>query len=62
MYSGPRKISKSKYDDLQQLLKFIPKEYHQFYQSLSYIDDDSIKDYRLVACQSSDEESEDESN
>lgn len=45
---GIRKISKSKYNDLLQLLKHVPEKYHQFYQSLSYDDDNASKDFALA--------------
>lgn len=55
-----RKISKAKYDDLQSLLKFIPSEYHEFYNSLKYTDDEMLNDYALANRQSSDEEEYDD--
>lgn len=48
-------ISKSKYDDLQILLENIPTEYHNFYQTLNHVSDDSINDFGLVSRISSDE-------
>lgn len=65
-YSEPPSISKSKYDDLQQLIRHIdvPHEYrvmvNDFYQSLKYIDDNSIKDYALATWQSSNDNSDDD--
>lgn len=60
LYPNGCPISKSKYDDLQNLLEFVPVEYHNFYHSLNYVDDDSIKDYGLVSSVSSDESSDKE--
>lgn len=50
-------ISKSKYDDLQTIMKHIPETHHEYYRSLSFDQNDSNKtDYALVDHQSSDEE------
>lgn len=52
-----RKISKSKYNDLQTISKHIPAMYHEYYRSLVFDQNDSSKiDYALVNCYSSDEE------
>lgn len=56
LYSDERKISKKKYDDLQYLLRFVPTEFHAFYNTLKYDSDDVEKDYAFSARQSSDEE------
>lgn len=51
------KISKSKYDDLQTIMKYTPEKYHEYYRSLEFDPNDSNKtDYVLVEHQSSDEE------
>lgn len=51
------KISKSKYDDLQMIIKRIPETHHEFYRSLSYDPNNSNKvDYALVDCLSNNEE------
>lgn len=36
LYKTKRPIDKSKYDDLIDLLKYIPEKYHSFYQELKY--------------------------
>lgn len=60
LYENGRKISKAKYDDLQSLLQYIPSEYHEFYNSLKYTDDEMLNDYALANRQSSDEEEYDD--
>lgn len=56
-YLNGIKISKSKYDDLQMILKHIPETYHEYYRSLSYDQNNLNKaDYALVDRQSSDVE------
>lgn len=47
-YDGPRLVSKSKYNDLQQLSKHIPEKDHEFYRILKHDNDDSTKDFSLV--------------
>lgn len=47
-HEGPRSISKSKYNDLQQLLKHVPEKHQEFYRVLKHDDDDSTKDFSLV--------------
>lgn len=49
-------ISKQKYEDLNNLLKFISKPYHEFYKSLNYTENDKNKDYGLVSRETSEEE------
>lgn len=56
LYTEPRPISKDKYDDLQEILKFIPTEHHEFYKSLKYTESGQYKDFALAARDSSDEE------
>lgn len=41
------KISKEKYDDLMQLLKYVPVEYHDFYKKIAH-KCESDGDYSLV--------------
>lgn len=36
LYPGPRPIKKEKFDDLQNLLKYIDSQYHEFYNSLTF--------------------------
>lgn len=36
LYTGPRPIKKVKFDDLQNLLKYIDPQYHDFYKSLIF--------------------------
>lgn len=38
MYPNGRPIDKKKYEDLKELLKFIPKDYHSFFNALKYTD------------------------
>lgn len=56
LFPNGRSISKAKYDDLQKLIKNIPKEFHYFYHSLKH--DDSSNDFGLTSRVSSDEENE----
>lgn len=56
-YLNEINISKSKYDDLQAILKHIPEAHHEYYRSLSYDHNDLNKvDYALVDHWLSDEE------
>lgn len=59
LFDEPRQISRLKYKDIQHLLKFVPEQYHWFYRSIRFTDDDSERDYALAARQSSDEEDSD---
>lgn len=59
LFPNGRLISKEKYDDLQKLIKNIPKQFHAFYSSLKY--DDSSNDFGLASRISSDDSS-DENN
>lgn len=47
------KIAKEKYEDLLSLLRYIPSEYHEFYQNISH-KSESVGDYSLA--DNSDEE------
>lgn len=58
LFPNGRSISKAKYDDLQKLIKNIPKEFHYFYHSLNH--DDSSNDFGLASRVSSDESSDEE--
>lgn len=58
LYADTRPITKKKYDDLMQLLKFVPDKFHAFYKSLKFASGDDI-DYGLVHG-SDDEEEYDE--
>lgn len=55
LFTDGRAISKQKYDDLQSLLQYIPNEFHDFYTSLRYTNEND-KDFALASRQSSDEE------
>lgn len=46
LYPGGRSISKKKFDDLIQLLKFVPKEHHDFFNNLKF---DNEEDYGLAS-------------
>lgn len=59
LFPKSRPILKKKYDDLQQLLRYIPEERREFFKTLKYADDSEVtKDYGLATCQSSDEDDE----
>lgn len=61
LYPQFREIAYLKFKDLQKLLKYIPKKYHKFYQSLKHDNSELINDFALVNCESSNEnESDDE--
>lgn len=49
-------ITKSKYDDLQSILKHVPEKYHGVYRSLKFDQTDSNKSDYALADQSSDED------
>lgn len=38
LYPHGRKISKNKYEDLIELLEFVPNEFHDFYKKIKYTD------------------------
>lgn len=40
LYTQSRPIKRKKYDDLQKLLEFVPSEFHKFYTSLKYEDEE----------------------
>lgn len=46
LYPGGRAIAKKKFDDLMQLLKFVPPEHHNFYNDLKC---DNEEDYGLAS-------------
>lgn len=37
LYSNEREIDKNKYDDLQQLMDYVPTNYHEFFNTLKYV-------------------------
>lgn len=47
------RITKAKYSDLMDLLKYIPAKYHEFYKKLEY--SDTVRDYGLVSDDDSDD-------
>lgn len=55
LYNESRKIAYLKYKDLQNLLKYIPEQYHGFYRDLKHDQDDSTKDFAYADCQSDEE-------
>lgn len=55
LYTGPRAISKLKYDDLQTLMKHVPNEHHEYYRSLNHDQNNSIEDFALAENDSDDE-------
>lgn len=55
-FAKGRAISRSKYDDLQDLAKYIPTEYQDFYKKLKFEATMDVKDYALSFKESSDEE------
>lgn len=59
LYPESRKIAHLKYQDLQKLLKYIPDQYHEYFQSLKHDNDSLSKDFAFAARQSSDEEESD---
>lgn len=48
LYMGPRPISKSKFDDLQTLMKYVPEKYHEYYRTLEHDQNNSVKDFALL--------------
>lgn len=60
LYRESHLISKSKFEDLQKLLKYVPPEHHKFFESLKYTNNENYKDYALASRESSDEEEEEE--
>lgn len=59
LYPNGRFISVLKHNDLQESLTLIPTKFHDFYQALSYTDEEGFeKDYAFCARESSDEEEE----
>lgn len=60
LFPEGREINYLKYQDLQKLLKYIPKKYHPFYRSLNHDRSNLCKDYALADRQSSDDDSGDE--
>lgn len=56
LYPEGRAISKAKYDDLQDLAKYIPAEYQEFYKNLNFESTANLKDFALSLKESSDEE------
>lgn len=58
LYPNGREISKAKCNDLQQLIKHIPDNYHAFFKNLKFVENDS--DYSLAIRQSDDGEEEEE--
>lgn len=48
-YKAGNAISKFKYDGLQNILKYIPVEHHDFYKSLKYNENVTNKDFALVS-------------
>lgn len=59
LYTNHRPITRKKYNDLIQLLKFVPDKYHAFYKSLKFVDD-TDNDFSLALRQSDDEDEYDE--
>lgn len=56
LYHNQREITKQKYDDLQQLLDYVPDVYHDFFKNLNFGEDSF--DYSLAIRHSDDEEEE----
>lgn len=56
LFPEGRTISKEKYDDLQDLAKYIPTEYQEFYKNLKFEATTHVKDFALSLKESSDEE------
>lgn len=57
--SKKRLITKLKYKDLIDLLKYIPNKYHQFYKDLKYdADSEQDNDYALASGTDDDEDSQ----
>lgn len=60
LYPNGRNISKQKFKDLQELMNFIPTEFHTFYESFKYTDTKEEIDYVFSLRESSDEEEQTE--
>lgn len=56
LFEGCREISLEKFNDLKSVLKYIPQEYHDFYNSIKHSNIANAKDYGLASRQSSIEE------
>lgn len=56
LYPEGRAISKAKYDDLQNLAKYVPTENKEYYKNLKFDSIIDVKDFALSLKESSDEE------